>query len=88
MPSKMVEFNKHLQILSFDEQISKINFVIDKMLISNTIVETKENIDRKFTAIKELKALRKKIIKDNKEIITFLYILFVLNNSLSLNSGQ
>ena len=41
MPSKMVEFNKHLQILSFDEQISKINFVIDKMLISNTIVETK-----------------------------------------------
>ena len=88
MPSKMVEFNKHLQILSFDEQISKINFVIDKMLISNIIVETKENIDRKFTAIKELKTLRKKIIKDNKEIITFLYILFVLNNSLSLNSGQ
>ena len=39
MPSKMVEFNKHLQILSFDEQISEINFVIDKMLISNTIVQ-------------------------------------------------
>ena len=70
----MVEFNKHLQILSFGEQISEINFVIDKMLISNTIVEIKENIDRKSTAVNELKTLRKKIIKDNKEIITFLYI--------------
>ena len=74
MPRKMVEFNKHLQILSFGEQISEINFVIDKMLISNTIVEIKENIDRKSTAVNELKTLRKKIIKDNKEIITFLYI--------------
>ena len=44
------------------------------MLISNTIVEIKENIDRKSTAVNELKTLRKKIIKDNKEIITFLYI--------------
>ena len=74
MPSKMVEFNKHLQILSFGKQISEINFVIDKMLISNTIVEIKENIDRKFTAVKELKTLRKKIIKDNKKIITSLCI--------------
>ena len=70
----MVEFNKHLQILSFGKQISEINFVIDKMLISNTIVEIKENIDRKFTAVKELKTLRKKIIKDNKKIITSLCI--------------
>ena len=74
MPSKMVEFNKHLQILSFGKQILEINFVIDKMLISNTIVEIKENIDRKFTAVKELKTLRKKMIKDNKKIITSLYI--------------
>ena len=43
----MVEFNKHLQILSFDEQISEINFVIDKMLISNTIGHD-NNIMRKI----------------------------------------
>ena len=37
MPSRMVKFKKNLQLLSFDEQISEINFAIDGMLkVSNT----------------------------------------------------
>ena len=47
-----------------------------------------DNIDIKFTTIKELKTLRRKTISNNKEIITLLCILFVLINSMSLNSGQ
>ena len=29
MPSRLVNFKKHLQFLSFDQQISEINFAID-----------------------------------------------------------
>ena len=29
MPSRMLNFKKHLQFLSFDQQISEINFAID-----------------------------------------------------------
>ena len=54
----------------------------------NNNIEIKENIDRKYSAIDHLQALRKKIILDNKEIITLLCILFVLINSMSLNSKQ
>ena len=77
MPSKMVEFNKHLQFLSFGEQISKINFTISKMRCLNDMFDVKEDINRKYSEINQLKAFKKKIILDNKEIITFLYILFV-----------
>ena len=77
MPSKMVEFNKNLQFLSFDEQISKINFTISKMRCLNDMFDVKEDINRKYSEINQLKAFKKKIILDNKEIITFLYILFV-----------
>ena len=58
------------------------------MLKVNNNIEIKENIDRKYSAIDHLQALRKKIILDNKEIITLLCILFVLINSMSLNSEQ
>ena len=58
------------------------------MLKVNNNIEMKENIDRKYSAIDHLQALRKKIILDNKEIITLLCILFVLINSMSLNSEQ
>ena len=47
-----------------------------------------DNIDIKFITRKELKTLRRKIISNNKEIITLLCILFVLMNSMSLTSGQ
>ena len=40
------------------------------MLKVNNNIEIKENIDRKYSAINHLQALRKKIILDNKEIIT------------------
>ena len=77
MPSRMVKFKKNLQLLSFHEQISEINFAIDGMLkVSNTF-DVKEDTDIKYSAINHLKALRSKIIKDNKGIMTFLYTLFV-----------
>ena len=84
----MVKFKKNLQLLSFDEQISEINFATDRMLKVNNNIEIKENIDRKYSAINHLQALRKKIILDNKEIITLLCILFALINSMPLNSEQ
>ena len=88
MPSRMVKFKKNLQLLSFHEQISEINFAIDGMLkVSNTF-DVKEDIDIKYSAINHLKALRSEIIKDNKGIMIFLYTLFVLINSMSLNSKQ
>ena len=88
MPSRMVKLKKNLQLLSFDEQISEINFAIDGMLkVSNTF-DVKEDTDRKYSAINHLKALRSKIIKDNKGIITFLYTLFVLIDYMSLNLKQ
>ena len=88
MQSRMINFKNHLQFLSLDEQISKINFAIDKMHNSTNMHIPGDNIDIKFTTIKELKTLRRKIISNNKEIITLLCILFVLINSMSLNSGQ
>ena len=82
----MENFLKNL--FSFDEQISEINFAIDRMLKVNSNIEIKESIDRKYSAINHLKALRSKIIKDNKGIITFLYTVFVLIDYMSLNLKQ
>ena len=78
MPSEMSKFKKYLQFLSFEQQISKINLAIYKMLCLNNMLDVKE----------ELKTLRNQIIKDKKEIITFLSILYILINYLSLNSGE
>ena len=55
MPSRMVNFKNHLQFLSLNEQISKINFAIDKMHISTNIHIPGDNIDIKFITRKELK---------------------------------
>ena len=83
----MENFKKYLQFLPFDEQISKINFTISKMRCLDNMFDVKEDTNGKYSAINELKTLRSKIIKDNKKIITFLCILFVLINFMSLNSG-
>ena len=88
MPSRMVNFKKHLQFLSFDQQISEINLAIDGIHNLNNMVNVKENIDKKYRAIKGLKALKKKIVSGNKEIVTLLCILFVLINSMPLNLWQ
>ena len=67
----------------------QINYTIDRIHSSIIMADdVKVNANRKLIAVKELKTLRKKIIKKSKEIITFLCILFVLTNSLSLKSGQ
>ena len=54
----------------------------------NNMLDVKEDINKKYNTINELKTLRNEVIKDKKEIIIFLAILFILINSLSLNSGQ
>ena len=78
---------RNLHLLSFDEQISEINFAIDRMLKVNSNIEIKESIDRKYSAINHLKALSSKIIKD-KGIIEFLYTLFISITSMTLNLEQ
>ena len=52
------------------------------------MVDAKENTDKKYRAINELKRLRRKIISDNKEIFILMCILFILINSMSLNLWQ
>ena len=55
MPSRMVKFKKSLQLLSFNEQISEINFAIDGMLkVSNTF-DIKQDTDRKCKSSKSIK---------------------------------
>ena len=88
MPSPMINFKKHLQPLSLDEQILEINFAIDRIHNLNNMVDEKENIEKKYWAINELKRLRRKIISDNKEIFILMCILFILINSMSLNLWQ
>ena len=86
MPSRMTSFKKYLQILSFDQQILKINSTIDDMCNCLHLFDEKENINRKYSTINELKTLRRNIISDNKEIIMLLSTLFILIKSSSLNS--
>ena len=88
MPSEMSKFKKYLQFLSFEQQISKINLAINKMRCVNNMLDVKEDINKKYNTINELKTVRNQMIKDKKEIITFLSILYILINSLSLNSGE
>ena len=83
MPSRMINL---LQVLSFDQQISEINLAIDGIHNLSNMVDARENIDKKYQTIKELKTLRRKIMSGNKEIITLLCILFILINSTCLNS--
>ena len=52
------------------------------------MIDVKENIDKKYSIINELRTLKKQIISDNKEIITLLCILFFLINYMSLNLWQ
>ena len=77
MPSEMSNFKKYLQFLSFEQQIPKINLAINKMRCLNNLFD----VNKKYNTINELKTLSNKMIKNNKEVITFLYILFVLINS-------
>ena len=56
----MVKFKKYIHFLSFDQQILEINYTIDGIHNLNNGDDVKENIHRKFSSIKDLKALRKK----------------------------
>ena len=52
------------------------------------MIDVKENIDKKYSIINELRTLRRQIMSDKKEKNTLLCILFVLINSMSLNLWQ
>ena len=52
------------------------------------MIDVKENIDKKYSIINELRTLRRQIMSDNKEKVTLLCILFVLIYSMSLNLWQ
>ena len=81
----MTNFKKILQFLSFDQQISEINFAIDGIYNLNNMGDAKEYIDKKYRTINELKTLKKEIRSNNKKIFTLSYALLVLINSMSLN---
>ena len=85
MPSEMSKFKKYPHL---NNKYQKINLSIKKMHCLNNMLDVKEDINKKYNTINELKTLRNEVIKDKKEIIIFLTILFILINSLSLNSGQ
>ena len=59
----------------------KSNLARNKMRCVNNMSDVKEDINKKYNTINELKTLTNKIKKDNKLVITFLYILFFLINS-------
>ena len=82
----MTSFKKYLQFLSFDQTILKIDSIIGDIRNCLQLFHEKENINRKYSAINELKTFRRKIISDNKEIIMLLSTLFILIKSSSLNS--
>ena len=86
MPSRMTSFKKYLQFLSFDQTILKIDSTIGDIRNCLQLFHEKENINRKYSAINELKTLRRNIISDNKEIIILLCTLFIFKKSLTLNS--
>ena len=71
-----------------NNKYQKINLPINKMHCVNNMLDVKEDSNKKYNTINELKTLRNQIIKDKKEIITFLSILYILINYLSLNSGE
>ena len=85
MPIRMANFKKNSQFLSFDQQISEINFTNDGIHNLTNMDDGKENIDKKNRTINELKTSKKEIMSNNKEIFTLPYILFVLIHSISLN---
>ena len=82
----MTSFKKYLQFLSFDQTILKIDSTIGDIRNCLQLFHEKENINRKYSAINELKTLRRKIISGNKEIIILLCTLFIFKKSLTLNS--
>ena len=63
MTNKLADFKNSLKLLSPQEQISKINFMINEFNKTNNHWE---DIARKFRILNELKTLKKQIISNHK----------------------
>ena len=64
MPNIMMDFKRSLQLLSPEEQLYEINYLISDIGKSNN---ESENVNKKFCILKELRTLKKKIMFNHKE---------------------
>ena len=64
MTSKFVDFKNYIKLLSPEERLCEINFMINEFNKSN---RNGENIAKKFNILNELKILKKQIIINYKE---------------------
>ena len=64
MPNLMIDFERFLQLLSPEQQLYEINFMINEFDKSN---RTDENIRKEIRILNELTTLKKEIITNHKE---------------------
>ena len=64
MPNLMIDFRRFLQLLSPEQQLYEINFMIHEFDKSN---RTDENIRKEIRILNELTTLKKEIIINHKE---------------------
>ena len=60
MTNKFADFKNYLKLLSPEERLHEINFMINQFNISN---RNDKNIAKKFSILKELNAFKKELIK-------------------------
>ena len=68
MTNKFVDFKNYLKLLSPEEWLREINFMINEFNKSNC---NGENIAKKFRILNELKTLKKQIIINHKEHLRY-----------------
>ena len=64
MPNLMIDFERFLQLLSPEQQLYEINFMINEFDKSN---RKDENIRKEIRILNELTTLKKEIITNHKE---------------------
>ena len=68
MTSKFVDFKNYIKLLSPEERLCEINFMINEFNKSN---RNGENIAKKFRILNQLKTLKKQIIINHKEHLRY-----------------
>ena len=68
MTSKFVYFKNYIKLLSPEERLCEINFMINEFNKSN---RNGENIAKKFRILNQLKTLKKQIIINHKEHLRY-----------------
>ena len=65
MPSTIEKIKKQMQLFMPDEQIIKINHEIDKIKKKNIRKGSIERINRKYTLLNQLRAMKNVLITEN-----------------------